>query len=217
MIVGAGAAAALLAAAAGALIVGNDDSNDADGGAVEEPTTAPTTVAPTTEAPATTGTEAPAAQPGGGTVGPGTTEAPVAETMQLTVWFLGDDVVLEPFEVTVPVTDAVARAALTELLKGPEAAQAGENATAIPAGTRLLDIAIADGTATVDLSREFGSGGGSASMSARVAQVVYTLTEFDTVNAVTFWMEGQPIEALGGEGLILDQPQTRADWADFAP
>jgi spore germination protein GerM len=54
-------------------------------------------------------------------------------------------------------------------------------------------------------------------MGARVAQVVYTLTEFDSVNAVTFWMEGQPSEALGGEGLILDQPQTRADWADFAP
>lgn len=198
VVAGAVAAIALVAATIGALVVGDDN----DEVAVEEPTTA---------APTTTGTEEPAAPSGAGT-----TEARAGETMALTIYFL-DEETLVPVEVTVTATEAVARAAMTELLKGPEAAGAGEYGSVIPAGTRLLDIAVEDGVATVDLSSEFGSGGGSVSMGARVAQVVYTLTEFDTVEAVSFWMDGEPVEALGGEGLIVDEPQTRADWAQFAP
>ena len=62
--------------------------------------------------------------------------------------------------------------------------------TAIPDGTTLLGISIADGIATVNLSREFESGGGSASMQARLAQVVYTLTQFPTVTGVRFQLDG---------------------------
>jgi spore germination protein GerM len=203
--------AVLAAAALGALVV-DRDGDDADV-AVDEPTTE----APATTAPATTVTEAPSASPGGSTAGPGTTATPAAESLDLTIWFIDDDIRLVPVEVTVPATEGVARAALTELLRGPGAAHADEYATTVPAGTRLLDVTVADGIATVDLSREFGSGGGSASMGARVAQVVYTLTEFDTVHSVRFLMEGTPVEALGGEGLMIGEPQTRADWSDFAP
>jgi hypothetical protein len=47
-------------------------------------------------------------------------------------------------------------------------------------------------------------------MTARVAQVVFTATQFDNVDDVVFWMEGTPIEFLGGEGLELRGPQTRS-------
>lgn len=71
--------------------------------------------------------------------------------------------------------------------------------------------------ATVDLSEEFASGGGSLSMMARVTEVVYTLTGIDGIDAVVFELEGEVLDVLGGEGLLLDGPQTRADWDELAP
>jgi germination protein M len=89
--------------------------------------------------------------------------------------------------------------------------------SAVPAGTRLLGLSITDGVATVDLSEEFASGGGSLSMQARVAQVVYTLTQYPTVTSVDFRLGGKPLDTLGGEGLVLKPGQTRTDWQDFEP
>ena len=111
-----------------------------------------------------------------------------------------------------------ARAALEELLTGPVASETSAGlSTAIPTGTKLLGIDIAGGTATVDLSTEFGSGGGSLSMQERVAQVVYTVTQFSTAQHVVFRIDGSPVPALGGEGLVLDTPQARPDWESMTP
>jgi hypothetical protein len=71
-------------------------------------------------------------------------------------------------------------------------------------------VRIAGGTASVDLTRAFGSGGGSLSMAARLAQVTYTLTQFPTVRRVVYLLDGRRITALGGEGVSVATPQTRA-------
>jgi len=112
---------------------------------------------------------------------------------------------------------AVATAAMTALLAGPQgvAAETGMT-TAIPAGTRLLGLAIANLTATVDLTGSFQSGGGSLSMQLRVAQVVYTLTQFPTVRRVEFKLDGTKVEAIGGEGLMVNGV-TRATFEGVTP
>ena len=119
----------------------------------------------------------------------------------------------------VPATKAVATAAMTALLEGPghlrDAAQT--ISTAIPPGTKLLGITIADGVATVDLSGEFESGGGSASVFGRLGQVVYTLTQFPTVSAVTFRVDGRPVDVFSSEGVTVDHPLTRSDFEDQLP
>ncbi len=51
-------------------------------------------------------------------------------------------------------------------------------------------------------------------MQARLAQVVYTITQFPTVKGVVFSLDGEPIDVLGGEGIIIDQPLTRRDYAE---
>jgi germination protein M len=114
----------------------------------------------------------------------------------------------------VPKTTAVARAALEQLLSGPtaEEAEAGLG-TVIPQGTRLLGVSVANGVATVDLSREFESGGGSLSMLMRVSQVVFTLTQFDTVDRVAFMIDGAPVESIGGEGIMVSPSVGRDDFA----
>ncbi len=121
---------------------------------------------------------------------------------------------------TVPYTKAVARAAVNALLAGPTSAEKTTwpaISTAIPAGTRLLGIDIDDGVATVDLSREFDDGGGSFAMHARLAQVVYTLTQFSTIDAVQFRIEGVPVRVFSSEGIILDGPQDADDFGRLVP
>ena len=120
----------------------------------------------------------------------------------------------------VPRTQAVATAAMRALLAGPnDAEMAGRPAmfTAIPDGTTLLGLSISDGIATVNLSREFESGGGSASIFARLAQVVYTLTQFSTVDTVLFELDGEPVTVFSGEGVVLDHPVGREDYYDQLP
>jgi sporulation and spore germination protein/immunoglobulin-like protein involved in spore germination len=118
----------------------------------------------------------------------------------------------------VPATAAVARAAMGVLLDGPQQRTgAATLSSAIPSGTTLLDLSIRNGTATVDLSREFESGGGSASSLRRLGQVVYTLTQFSTVRGVLFQVEGRTVTTFGSEGVVLDGPQTRADFVGLLP
>lgn len=115
-------------------------------------------------------------------------------------------------------TQAVAAAALRELLRGPDGVESAAGLdTAIPAGTELNGVAIAAGVATVDLSRKFESGGGSASMTLRVAQVVHTLTQFPSVERVEFRLDGEPVRAIGGEGVVVAPAVDRADFEQQAP
>ncbi len=115
-----------------------------------------------------------------------------------------------------PKTVRVATAALQELLAGPTEAERSGSAitTAIPGGTRLLGIAIDNGVATVDLASQFQAGGGSGSLQLRLAQVVYTLTEFPTVKRVRFELDGSPVNVLSNQGVVSDHPVGRKDYGE---
>ena len=128
-------------------------------------------------------------------------------TSSVAVYLLRDGKV-SPVRRSIESTPAVARAALTELLNGPTAHERADGlSSAIPDGTTLRDISLADGVATVDLDGAFD--GGSASMLGRVAQVVATLTRFPTIERVAFRIDGKPVEAIGGEGVVVDPPVGR--------
>ena len=164
----------------------------------------------------------PSQSPGSPTATPKPTPTPApADTMVIRAYFVLDgDVGVEGLVPTlreVPETTAVARAAMDALLRGEILADYDDLASAIPAGTRLLGLSIRDGIATVDLSREFESGGGSASAFYRLGQVTYTLTQFPTVRAVLFQVEGQTVTTFGSEGIVLEGPQARDDFEDLLP
>ncbi len=189
-----------------------------------EPSTGPS-AEPSTPAsvePSAPASEAPS--PASPSAAPANTPQPSsAETMIVRAYFvLGGEpgsAGLVPVLRTVPKTPAVATAAMEQLLAGPTSAESGGRTitSAIPDGSELLGLTIKDGVATVDLSTEFDSGGGTASMQYRLAQVVYTLTQFPTVKSVLFQVEGKTVTVFGSQGIVLDGPQARADYEDQLP
>jgi hypothetical protein len=103
-----------------------------------------------------------------------------------------------------PAEPATAHLALRSLLAGLSDDEIAAGLfTAVPACTELLGVDVADGIATVDLSSEFEEAGGSLAETLRLAQVVYTLTQFETIDGVSFRLECEPVELFGGHGVPL--------------
>ena len=199
---------AVLVAACGA----GADIGDAGGVTT---TTPPTTTSPSTTVPTTT-------QPPGGattsTTTPPSTTVPPQETRFVDVYFVKDGRYATSIARAVPATTDVAANAIRALIAGPTAAEAEAGlASAVPTDTLLLGIAIHDGLATIDLSREFEAGGGTFGMIARLGQVVYTLTQFPTIDRVEFRLDGEPVTVFSSEGLLLEEPVSRADYLAALP
>jgi hypothetical protein len=76
---------------------------------------------------------------------------------------------------TQSATPRVGTAAMEALLQGPSPSERSAGvATQIPDGTQLLGLIVDKGIATVDLTSEYESGGGTASMTMRLAEVACT-------------------------------------------
>ena len=171
-----------------------------------------------------------------------TVAPPTPATMIVRAYFLlhnpfGEDPALVPVLRTVPKTDGTATAAMKALLVGPSAKERAAQPqieTLIPAGSKLLGIEISGRLATVDLSAEFASLSaddawdlGMFELRGRLAQVVYTLTQFAPVDRVNFKLEGKPVTVLVGmaspddgssDSIVLDEPVTRETYRErFLP
>jgi germination protein M len=182
-----------------------------------------TSTAPTTTvAPPTTTTVAPTT-----TKAPETTTTAQAEPTGTAVYFMLEQLEGQeppgPFLAPVFREATGAESAMTAmelLLAGPttdEVAGTPAISTAVPEGTEVIGVEVAEGVATVDLSSEFDDGGGSFGMFARLAQVVYTLTRLPDIDAVAFEIESEPVTVFSSEGIELDGPQQRADYFDLLP
>lgn len=141
---------------------------------------------------------------GGGDDGAGTTDTqtttePAAETIGLSVYWLLDGKVW-PVLREVERTPAVASAALEALLEGPtdEEREQLSFETAIPEGTEVVSIAVQDGVAQVAFSTQLPS--------EAIAQAVYTLTQFPTVDSVELVEGGVQIPGFD-----------RGDYEDLTP
>jgi hypothetical protein len=179
------------------------------------------TPAPSEPAPPSTEPSTPPSTGPGGSIAPSPSAAPAGTTIVRAYFWLdgppgsaGLVAVLRE----IPATKGVASAAVNALLAGPIAAETSRNiSSAVPAGSQLLGLSIDGGVATVDLSSEFESGGGTASVVNRLGQLVYTLTQFPTVKSVIVQIEGERRTVFGSEGVVLDKPATRADYVQLLP
>ncbi len=103
-----------------------------------------------------------------------------------------------PVRRSVIATDAVARAAIEQLLRGPTPEELREGYfTSLNRDVPVRRLEIRDGTAWVDFGRAFDEGvAGSCRVEAIRAQVEQTLLQFDSVRHVRITVEGQEATAL---------------------
>lgn len=125
---------------------------------------------------------------------------------------------LAPIHRRVAETAATAEATMESLIDGPtgdESASVPEVSTQIPEGTELNSVIIEDGVAIVDVSGDFGAEEASSAAAARVAQVVFTLTRFGTVDSVQIHQDGTAVAVRTDNGAVVDRPVTRDDYLDY--
>jgi hypothetical protein len=101
-----------------------------------------------------------------------------------------------PVERKIEKTEAVARAALEELIKGLTAEEKGYF-TGINSGVKINKLTITDGTAKVDFDEALEKGvGGSCKVTFIREQIIQTLMQFETVKKVIISINGRTEDIL---------------------
>lgn len=179
------------------------------------PSIAGASAAPSSGAPAASATAGPSS-------GPFPVASPTGSLTLRVYFFLGSftgNAGLAPVLRESVKTVAVGALVMGDLIAGPKGAELAASPamyTDIPDGTRLLALTIENGVATVNLSGEFASGGVPSTAVGRYAQVVFTLTQFFSVQSVRFELDGSPVAA-PITGSTVTRPVTRADYQDQVP
>jgi len=155
------------------------------------------------------------------TLAPSTTSStppktPVTDLGEVTAYLVnGDHIVAVRREVAGPATPETAvRALLDSPISAVERSLGFQ--TAIPTGTELHSVTVDGPVATVDLSAPFASGLGRFAEQARVAQIVFTVTQFAGIDHVRFRIDGRPVTTIGGEAVNVENV-VRATFADLTP
>jgi immunoglobulin-like protein involved in spore germination/sporulation and spore germination protein len=159
---------------------------------------------------------APSNDPGSPSASPTASPTPSpTQTMTYELWFNYEGYLFVTHR-TEPFTEGVGTRAIEMLLGGPtDAEDAARVGTSINPGARLLGLTIDDGVATVNLDETFSAEETPAIAVGSLSQIVYTLTQFESVDGVVFEVEGTPLTNFGG--YELDGVQRRADFADQLP
>jgi germination protein M len=179
-------------------------------------TTDPTTP---TDTPSTPATDAPTTEPSPSDTEPATPTAlptvPDGEDGAVAYFLYGPAEADEPYLTAVWIPGAQDLAdALSALLDGPDGTDPAHGAlsSAIPDGSELIEVTMDGSTAVIDLTESFASGGGSASMFARLAQLTFTATQFSEVDDVRLLLDGEEVTTFSSEGIELDLPIEASDW-----
>lgn len=160
------------------------------------------------------GSPSPSTSPTGSPTTPSPSPTPT-RTMTYELWFNFDRYLFVTHR-TEPFTPGVGARTLEALLGGPNDAEAAAAVgTAINPGTRFLGLTIHDGIATVNLDETFNGKETPAIAVGSLSQIVYTLTQFDSIDGVVFEVGGTRLTNFGG--YELDGPQRRASFADQLP
>jgi spore germination protein GerM len=132
-----------------------------------------------------------------------------------TLYFIKIDndgtLVRTPVVRSLPESDSPMTDALLALIKGPTADEKKRGLDSlIPAGTRLLSATVRGSTAYLSFSDEFQFNTyGVEGYAAQLRQIVWTATEFPTIQNVQILIDGRHLDYLGGDGIWIGTPLNR--------
>ncbi|HAA09020.1 MAG: GerMN domain-containing protein [Syntrophomonadaceae bacterium] len=129
---------------------------------------------------------------------------PDQETIEVVLYFgRGDGLSLVEEMRSIPKEEGIARRTINELMKGPDTP---EYLSIVPEGTRLLDINLKpDGLCIINLSREACQVTSREQEEMMVMAIANTVGQFPAVKEVTFMIEGEFVQEIGGF-IDLSQP-----------
>ncbi len=145
---------------------------------------------------------------------------PATRTRVSTIYFIRvtDDGRIFPQNVTrtVSYTNNPMTQTLHALLAGPTAAELSAGLlNLVPENTRLISAAVRDGTAYLNFNESFRFNPmGVEGFIAQLQQVVFSTTEFSTIQRVQFLIEGETVNFLGGDGVYIGAPLDRTSFSD---
>lgn len=97
--------------------------------------------------------------------------------------------------------------AITLLLRGPMISESKKGIySEIPPNVDLISVKNSDNSIIINLSSNFGNGGGSQSVENRVKQLNKTVKKYHPSKDVYLYIDGKEVEYLGGEGIYIKQP-----------
>jgi germination protein M len=124
---------------------------------------------------------------------PSSTATTTPGTTQVTLYYLAagaERLYLAAERHLVPRTQSIARAALEELVHG--IAQDPDHSTPYPRTSKIISVTVRNKVATVDWSAEvLTANAGAETESLGIQSIVYTLTEFSSITAMRFTVEGK--------------------------
>ncbi|MUV39402.1 Spore germination protein GerM [Lentibacillus sp. JNUCC-1] len=144
-----------------------------------------------------------------------------AQTIQRELYLIDKNGMVAPQTIEIPLPESreVATQALEYLVKdGPinELLPNGFKAV-LPAGTDILGLNLQeDGTVIVDVSKEFKEYQSEEELQILQA-MTYTLTQFDQVQRVQLWINGEPQEEMPVSGTPIQDGYTRANGINIMP
>jgi spore germination protein GerM len=118
---------------------------------------------------------------------------------------------VEPVERTVLFVDSPMTETIRVLLSGPTSSELERGLlNLIPEGTELLSAAVREGVAYLNFNENFAFNPlGLEGALGQLKQIVYSTTEFTTIERVQFLIDGQRVEYLGGDGVFIGNPLGR--------
>jgi spore germination protein GerM len=99
---------------------------------------------------------------------------------------------------------------MKELIKGPTPLEKKKGLlSAVPADLKLNSVKIKNRIAELDFNSTIERGASGSILLNRIDQIVYTATQFPTINSIIIKINGRSQQSLGSDGLSIEGPLQR--------
>jgi len=119
---------------------------------------------------------------------------------------------------SLPGIDKKIKYVIDELIKGPDEEETKNGVfSMVPSDSVISDVRVEDNIAYLDFNENIEAGGGIEDIKARLAQIVFTATQFSPIDEICILIDGKQVKSFSGEGITdVEKPIGREKFPEFA-